>query len=279
MVSVAGDAVAADFAVDLGTPGLGMLVFLQHQSTGALAHDKAIAAGVKGHAGSGGVLGGGQSLHIGEASHADGQDGRFRAAGEHSVQIAVLHSAVSLANGVVARSAGGDDGNGSSLEIVLDGDESAGHVDDHAGNEEGGHPAGALLHEHALLLGKGLHAADAGAKVSADPLRGEGILDAALLHGLGGRSHCVPAEHVILAQVGFLHVLQGIEVLHLGGHFHLVIRGVKVGDGPDAAFAGLQALPKGGHVVADGGDAAHAGDNHSSHIARPPSTRMVSPVM
>ena len=59
----------------------------------------------------------------------------------------------------------------------------------------------------------------------------------------------------------------------------LVLRGVKVGDGPNAALARFQALPKGGHVVAHGGDAPQAGYHNSSHIARPPSTRMVSPVM
>ena len=171
MVGVAGDAVAAQLAVNLGPAGHGVLVLLQHQGAGALAHDKAAAAGVKGRAGDGGVLLGGEGLHVAKARHANGDDGRLGAAGEHRVQIAVLNGPVGLANGVVACGAGGDNGDGSPLKVVLDGDKAAGHVDDHAGHEEGGTPGGgALLHQQVLLLGKGVHAANAGAKVGADAL-------------------------------------------------------------------------------------------------------------
>ncbi len=64
MMGVAGDAVTADFRVDLGAPGLGVLVLLQHQRSGALAHDKAVAAGVKGDTGRSGILGGGKGLQL-----------------------------------------------------------------------------------------------------------------------------------------------------------------------------------------------------------------------
>ena len=216
---------------------------------------------------------------VAKCGHGQGRDGCLCTACHHGIGITVQNAAVGLADGVVACGAGGDNGDGSPLEVVLDGDKAAGHVDNHAGHEEGGHPPGALLHEGFLLLGKGVHAANAGAKVGADALGGQGALDAALLHRLGGCGHGVLAEHVKLAHIGFLHVLQGVEVLHLGGHLGLVLRGVKVGDGPNAALARFQALPKGGHVVAHGGDAPQAGYHNSSHIARPPSTRMVSPVM
>ena len=56
---------------------------------------------------------------------------------------------------------------------------------------------------------------------------------------------------------------QGVEVLDLRRHLHLIIRGVESGDRADASLAGDQPLPKAVQIVANRRYGAHAG-NHNS---------------
>src|SRR4051794_25509115 len=43
VISIAGEAVTDDLGIDLRTPRFRMLIFLEHDDTGSLAHDEAVA--------------------------------------------------------------------------------------------------------------------------------------------------------------------------------------------------------------------------------------------
>ena len=84
------------------------------------------------------------------------------------------------------------------------------------------------------------------------------------LHRFLGRGHgelrvAVGAAGVLLVE----EMLARLEVLHLRGEAAVVLGGVPRGDRADAAFAGDQVGPARGHVEAQRGDRAHAGDDDS----------------
>ena len=98
-------------AIDARAAGLGVLQFLQRQHGGTFAHDEAVAIGVERTRGVFGiVVAGAQGSHRAEAADADGDDCRFRAAGEHHVGVAHFDRAPGLAEGVVGGGAGGAGG-------------------------------------------------------------------------------------------------------------------------------------------------------------------------
>ncbi len=118
--------------------------------------------------------------------------------------------------------------------------------------------------ELGALLDEGLHAADAGADIDAEALRRDLARDAAVLHRLGGRGHCVLAVKVGPAEHGLFHIIFRMEVPDLGGQLHLVAGSVELGDGTDSVFARNQAVPEGFYIISHRRHGAHAGHNHSS---------------
>ena len=264
VVGIAGGAVATDLAVDFRTPGLGVLVFFQHQRTGALTDDKAAPTGIEGQGSGVGILRRGQGLHVDKARNAHGDDGGFRAAGNHCVCIAVTDEPQSLADGVRAGCAGGDSRQGRALAVVANGDHARGHIGDHHGHAQRTDPVRAPAFQLADLGGHGVQAADAGAEVHRNPLGSHGANHTAFLHGLHRRAHGVLGEAVRAQGFALFHIGQGIKILYLGTQLGLVIGGIKIGDGADAIAAGHQVAPSRLHVAADGADNAHAGDDHTS---------------
>ena len=139
----------------------------------------------------------------------------------------------------------------------------------------------------ALVLAlNGVDAADARGDIHAETGRIDVLIDdAAVLIGLNRRHHRILGEQVHPPGLPFIDIPGDIQVFDLTGQLDLVRRGVKMGDGADAAPAIPGGLPHLLGGVADGADGAHTGDHNSSlhslsfrsfscprHIAMPPST-------
>src|SRR5690606_40601831 len=88
---VGAHAVPDYFRVDAGAAFLRVFQFLQHEHAGPFAHHEPVALRVKGSAGFLRlVVAGAHGAHRAETGHADGADGRFRAAANHHVRVAPL---------------------------------------------------------------------------------------------------------------------------------------------------------------------------------------------
>ena len=150
VIGVARQAVADHFGIDLGAARLGVLVLLEHDDAGALAHDEAVAVLVVGPRGLGRrvVEAGRQRAAGGEAGDRDAADRRFRAARHHHVGIAERDQARRVADRVRAGRAGGHDRMVRPLQAVLDRHVAGGEIDQAAGNEERRHAARPPLLEH-----------------------------------------------------------------------------------------------------------------------------------
>ena len=74
---------------------------------------------------------------------------------------------------------------------------------------------------------------------------------------------------ICTARITLLHILGRVEILDLCTQLYLKIGYIKLGDGTDAALAGLERLPKRRHIVADRSDGTHAGDYYTFHIFAP----------
>src|SRR6185503_8407075 len=113
-------AVTGEFRVNLRAAGFGVFQFFQHDHARAFTHDETIAFLVERARGFlGGVVAGAHGAHGAETADADGDNGRFRAAGEHDVRIAHLDRAPSLSDGVIGGRAGGAGGKTWSAQIDI----------------------------------------------------------------------------------------------------------------------------------------------------------------
>ena len=270
VVGVAGGAVAHHLGIDLGAPGHGVPVLLQHQHGRALTHDEAAALGVKGDGGPAGVIPHVEGPHGGEAADGQRGDGGLGAAAEHHLGVAVPDVAEGVAHRVGAAGTGGYRAGAHALKARHDGNEAGAHVGDGGGDIEGGGPVKALLRAAQLLALGHLDAAHAAG--DDDAAAGEILLlpvqtavGQGLLGGGGGQlGVAAHVPHVLLVQHG-----GGVPVLDLGGQVDLLGGAVIPGDGANAAHPVPDSLPGVGGVVAQGVDGAQAGNQHSAffHIA------------
>ena len=270
VVSVAGGAVAHHLGVDFGPPGPGVLQLLQKQHARALAHDEAAALRVKGDGGPVRVLRLGQGLHGGEAADGHGRDGGLGAAAEHDLGVAVPNVVESVAHGVGASGAGGDGAGAHSPEARVDGHLTRRHVADGGGDIEGGYPVKALFLSPAVLrLGDGLSADTAGEDHAA-------AIRVRLLHGEPGVGQGLPGRrHGELGEaahaLGLLTAQQSLRVkaLHLCRQLYLLRGGIVMGDGADAAHAVFHGQPAFPRRQSNGGHSPQTGDNNSAsfHVA------------
>ena len=254
VVGVAVGAVARHLGIDLGSAGLCVLIFLQHQHSGALAHDKAAALRVKGDRSAGGVRVLAEGLHGGE--------GRLSAAAQHHIAIPVPDVAEGIAHGVGAPSAGGDHAGAHSLKAKANGDLPGGHVGDDHRNDKGGHGVIAPALSPAVGLGHSLKAADAAG--ADDPAAGQVLplpIQAAVVHGLLGGDEGKLGKAVHLLGLPLAQNAVDVQILHLSGQLYPHVRAVIPGDGADAALAVLDRLPALRHAVSNGVHRAHAGDH------------------
>ena len=76
--------------------------------------------------------------------------------------------------------------------------------------------------------------------------------------------HTIGAKERMIGNLSLIHIF-----LDLCAQLYLKIGYIKLGDGTDAALAGLERLPKRRHIVADRSDGTHAGDYYTFHIFAP----------
>ena len=142
-----------------------MLVFLEHDDAGALAHNEAVAAFV---IGTGSLLRrviviGGQRAAGCEARHAKTGDGRFGAAGHHHISIVILNEAHRIADRMRAGGARGDDSVVGALQTMPNRDLTGDQVDQCGGNEERADLPRPVPFEDERVVGDRLQTANTGA--------------------------------------------------------------------------------------------------------------------
>ena len=104
---ITGHAVANDFGMDRGTSTVGVLKSLKHENTRSFADDEAVAFGIKGAAGSGGiVITERQGLGASETSHSQWRDASFGTATNHHICFAELKQSKGVADGIRSGCAG-----------------------------------------------------------------------------------------------------------------------------------------------------------------------------
>ena len=164
MMRVGGVAVADDFAINVRAALFGVFQFLEHEDARAFAHDKAVAVLVERARGVLGiVVARAHGAHGAKAADADGNDGGFRAAGEHDLRVAHFDGAPGFADGVVGGGAGGAGGEIRAAQIVIHREQARSHVADEHRNHERREPVRAAVEQDLVLFGGGGQAADAGA--------------------------------------------------------------------------------------------------------------------
>jgi hypothetical protein len=272
---VVGGAVAREGGVHRGAAGLGVRAALEHHDPGALAHHEAVAAGVEGAAGAGGlVVAGGERAHGVEAADAQRGDGGLGAAGDHDVDRAAGDPAGGLAEAVGARGAGAGDAVVRAAEAEAHGDLARAEVGDGRGDEVGRELRRAAGAQGLVVVLDGLEAAHARAHDGAAAVT-HGVISEARVgpgHLRGGEGEL--GEAVGLADLLRVDPAQGVEALHLRGDARAVRRRVEAGDAIDPAATGAEGGPGGGEVEAEGGDEADARDHdlsrgrHGQRLAR-----------
>src|SRR4051812_47919988 len=111
VIGVARQTIADQLGVDLRSPRLGMLIFLEHDYASALAHDEAVAILVPRAASLIGLVieVRAERPGLGETGNSERADGGFRSAREHDVRVAVLDHPSGVADRMRTRRASGDD--------------------------------------------------------------------------------------------------------------------------------------------------------------------------
>src|SRR5687767_7716298 len=90
-----------------------------------------------------------------------------------------------------------------------------------------------------------------------------------------GSSFFGSSQNKLLVTVTAAHFLSGhhrgrIPILNLSGNFYQIVRGVKMGDRPNATLTGYDGLPGLFYAMPQRTQYAHAGDNDSSaHLKLP----------
>ena len=176
----------------------------------------------------------------------------------------------SLTDGVVAGRASGNRAEILALKAEVHGDISCRDVRDHLRNAERRYTARTLLIQLGNLGLCNVQTADTRAKDNARAVRVKvAFLQAGLLHCLDSCRHCKLHVCIHTACFTLFDILGRVEILDLSAQLYLVIGYIKLGDGTDAAFAGLERFPKRRHVIADRSDGTHAGDYYTFHILTP----------
>ena len=194
-------------------------------------------------------------------------------AGDDRIGISMADGPEGLAEAVGRGGAGRDDVQARALGLVADGHVAGGDVGDHRGDEQRGDPlAGGILHHFRGFAELDLESADAGAHIDAQAERIDvGIfpfgLQTGLVHGLYGRRDGELGEFILFADKSLVHpVSLGFEILHFAGNGNGHV--LEIVHEVDSAHPVHQVFPIGVHVVADGGNDTHTGNNYSFRFHR-----------
>ena len=290
VVGVAGEPVAQDLTDRLGPPPDGVLQALEHQHGAGLAHHEPVAGPVEGTAGGRGrVVARRERPHRVEGGDAGARDGRLGPTGQHRVGAAAADVLGRLAEGVVARGAGGRGARQGALQAQLHGHVGRRHVGDDPGDEQGRGAVGAPPVNDQRLRDEAGEPADPAPDRGADPrAHRPGDLQRRVLQRqpagrdreLGEEVH--PARRPALDEVG------GLEPLDLARHRGGGVDRLVARDGRGAAAARDRGRPVLLAPDAERRDQAEAGHDdpraavglpQAAHaIASPPSTESTAPV-
>ena len=277
VISVAAHAVADNFGINLRAAGFGMLIFFQHQSTRALAHDKT-AAGLVPRTGSlfrAIVEIGGNRLHPGKTGQPQNIDRGFRTAGQHQVGIAADNQRRRVADGVGTGRTGGNAGVVGAFQTETDRQVAGDHIDQTGRNKERGNPVSALVFvDDDGVFVNCLQTADsrshhhAGAILFFLAFR----FPAAVFHGINAGGH--PEENKLVNPALFLRFHHRIRVKpvrffahrHLAGNFDRHVIQFKIFiNSSDCRLSGNNVFPVIVNASAKGSQHSHSGYNYSSH--------------
>src|SRR5215210_781217 len=154
VVGVGGAAVAGDGGDRFCAAALRVLLALQDQCSGALAHHEAIAALVEGTAGPGGVVvTAAHGPYRAKASHREGRYGGFRGAGYHHVSVSAPDQLQTLRDRLPSRGTGENRTLARPRSAERDSKLPGRHVRDHHRDQERAHPSRpTLVHDPVLAL-------------------------------------------------------------------------------------------------------------------------------
>ena len=133
VIGIGTGAETGQFAINAGTAGFGVFVFLQHQNAGAVAEHETVAVAVPRTAGACGfVIAGRQRLHRAESGNGGRCTAVLGATGHHDISIAVLDHAHGHADGMVGGRTGRNGREVRTLEAFHDAQLAGNHIDDGA---------------------------------------------------------------------------------------------------------------------------------------------------
>ena len=267
VVSIARVAIAHDLTIDASPALLGMFQLLEHQNRRPLPHHESIPIAIEG---STGVLrifiAGGHGLHGRKTTHAQGHNGCLSTASEHDGRIAALDRPPSLTNGVVAGRAGRAGGKVGSAQVVVESEQTRGHVqDEHRDHERADTPWSLGQQDFVLLLG-GVQAADARTDVHADVVP---VLSLQIQTRIfQGTPTGIDTE--VREAVGAAHFLRTrkcghrIKPPHFCRDLAVVGGDVKGTHAPHTAFSGNNVFPDGVGIQPQRGGTTQTGHNHAA---------------
>ena len=258
---------------------------LEHQNTGALAHDKAAALFVKRTARLLRILLQRERMHIRKTGNCHRRDARLGAACDRRIQITVADGAHRLADCLRTGCTGTDRRIALTLEAERHRDMRRRHIRNHHRNGKRGDTARSLVQQFLMLGLKHLQAADARADERADAERIDAALhQAGLLHRFLCRRQRKLAVAVHMRRFLLIQKSQRIKIGDFTGDRRFVSGGVKRCDRLDAVSAVFQSVPVCRYGIAQRRHRTHSGKYNSfhpvpPHSAMPPSATMTCPVM
>ena len=273
VVCVTGRAVARHLGINLCAALQGVLKFLEHQNTRALADHETVPLLVKRNRSALRIFRSAERRELHETRHADRCDAGFRAAREHDVRIAVRNRAERLAHIVRAGSTGRHNVDVLALQPALDCDIARRHVADHHRDKQRIDHVRPLGDHAVILTLHRLQSADA----RTDRTTGHvGIflreIQAAVRKRLLCRRDGKLRKTLHAARRFYVHKICRLEVLDFGGKFHFELLRVELGDAVNSDLSRFQRVPKRLRADTDCRHSAESGHNHSSlfHVLRSP---------
>ena len=280
VIGIPRKAIAQHLGIDLRAARLGMLVFLKHHHTRALAHHESVAIRVIGAGCLGRILRPlrGQRLAGVEPGNPDLADGALRPARQHHIGIPPLDQPRRIANGMGAGGTGRDDGMVRPLEAEADRDLPRNQVDQRAGNEEGRNALRPLFLDQDGGFGNRGQPPDPRSDHHARPQTAFLVFrhPARIPHRLLGGGHAVEDEIIHLAAILRFHPVIGIEGAiaaiaerDLAGILRDHVRRIETRDRPRARLPRQQPLPGLFHPAGQRRDQTQTRDDNPTHSAPP----------
>jgi hypothetical protein len=264
-MGVVGETKPANFGVHRGTARQSSPPLLQHEHRGAFSHDKAIAALIEGTAGVSRVfVSGRHGPNDGKRAEAEWGQRRLGTPRNHYVRFTSDDGAKCLSDGYCPRGTAHPVGGVGAGESELYGDVAARRPGKDGEGKRRIDRARATLDEVAVLLLPVGYSAERCAHHGADPIRilvRRIELGIAQRHPGGGDAEL--GEAVEAAAAPLLHVISGVEVVHLSSDARLEDRGIEPGDAADGRLPPLEALPQPLDSETDGRNGADPGDDYS----------------